>query len=176
MAEELTRVVIYTDGGCQGNPGVGGWAAVLEAKGQRKEIHGGVPATTNNRMELTAAIAALSALRRPCVVEIHTDSQYVRNGITKWLSGWKRNGWKTSTKEPVKNADLWRALDEACQKHKIDWRWVKGHAGHDLNERCDQLAGAAMAAIRQQYTPQSLAMELKNFARSQAPSASEDLI
>ena len=173
MAEEIITVVVHTDGGCQGNPGVGGWAAVLEAKGQRKEIKGGVPATTNNRMELTAAIAALSALRRPCVVELHTDSQYVRNGITKWLHGWKRNGWKTASKEPVKNADLWRALDEATQKHQVDWRWVKGHAGHDINERCDQLAGEAMAAIRQQYSAQALSAELKKFLRSQEPSSAE---
>ena len=148
MSTFLPKVIIHTDGGCLGNPGPGGWAAVLESAGRRKELSGGEPDTTNNRMELLAAIEALNALKKPCAVELHTDSQYVRNGITKWIHGWKKNGWKTSAKQPVKNEELWRALDEATQRHSITWRWVKGHAGVDDNERCDQLAGEAMRRIR----------------------------
>ena len=140
MEPGLPQVTIHTDGGCLGNPGVGGWAAVLESCKHRKEISGGEPATTNNRMELRAAIEALNLLKKPCAVALHTDSQYVRNGITKWLFGWKKNGWKTASKEPVKNADLWRALDAAASQHQVKWHWVKGHAGHELNERADGLA------------------------------------
>jgi ribonuclease HI len=134
------KVVIYTDGACSGNPGPGGYGVILVFGKNRKEIKGGEPDTTNNRMELMAAIAALEALKRPCDVELHTDSQYLRLGITEWLRGWKANGWRTSAKKPVKNDDLWRRLDEAAQRHHIDWRWVKGHAGHDENERADELA------------------------------------
>lgn len=134
------EVTIYTDGACSGNPGPGGWGAVLIFGEREKDIHGGEPATTNNRMELQAAIEALNALTRPCRVDLHTDSQYVRQGITSWLAGWKRNGWKTSAREPVKNADLWRALDEARSRHEVRWHWVKGHAGHPMNERADALA------------------------------------
>jgi ribonuclease HI len=134
------KVVIYTDGACSGNPGPGGYGVILVFGKIRKEIKGGEPDTTNNRMELMAAIAALEALKRPCDVELHTDSQYLRLGITEWLRGWKANGWRTSAKKPVKNDDLWRRLDEAAQRHHVDWRWVKGHAGHDENERADELA------------------------------------
>jgi ribonuclease HI len=134
------KVVVYTDGACSGNPGPGGYGVILVAGRHRKELKGGEPDTTNNRMELLAAIAALEALRRPFEVELHTDSQYLRLGITEWLKGWKQNGWRTSARKPVKNEDLWRRLDEAAQRHRIDWRWVKGHAGHDDNERADELA------------------------------------
>ena len=139
------RVVIYTDGACRGNPGPGGWGAILiAASGTTKELCGGDLATTNNRMELTAAIQALEALKKPCKVELHTDSQYVMKGITEWVRGWKLRGWKTAAKEPVKNEDLWRRLDEARARHDVDWRWVKGHAGHELNERADELANLGM--------------------------------
>ena len=134
------RVVIFTDGSCRGNPGPGGWGAILTMGGHEREIWGGDPATTNNRMELTAAIEALDALKRPCHVELHTDSQSVRNGITQWLSLWKARGWRTMSKGAVKNEDLWRRLDEARLRHEVDWRWVKGHAGHPMNERADGLA------------------------------------
>jgi ribonuclease HI len=140
-----TPVVIYTDGACSGNPGPGGWAAILTWKDKCKEISGGEPETTNNRMELTAAIAALEALTRPSRVELHTDSNYVKDGITKWIEGWKRNGWRTADRKPVKNAELWQRLDAARQRHEIDWRWVRGHAGHPENERADELARGAMA-------------------------------
>ena len=133
-------VVIYTDGACSGNPGPGGWGAILMFGGKEKELHGGEKLTTNNRMELTAAIRALDALTRPCRVELHTDSQYVRQGITEWLPGWKARGWRTAAKAPVKNDDLWKALDAARLRHDVTWKWVKGHAGHPLNERADELA------------------------------------
>ena len=142
------EVVIYTDGACSGNPGPGGWGAILISGANEKELWGGEPATTNNRMELTAAIRALEALKRPCRVELHTDSQYVRNGIMEWLAGWKRRAWRTADKKPVKNEDLWRALDEARQRHEVDWRWVKGHAGHELNERADALARRGVEEVR----------------------------
>jgi ribonuclease HI len=137
------EVVIYTDGACRGNPGPGGWGAILMSGGRERELCGGELDTTNNRMELTAAIEALEALKRPCRVELHTDSQYVRNGITEWIRGWKARGWRT-TSGPVKNADLWRRLDEARARHQVDWRWVKGHNGHPLNERADALARRGM--------------------------------
>jgi ribonuclease HI len=139
------RVVVHTDGACSGNPGPGGWGAILEFDGVEKEISGGAPETTNNRMELTAAIEALSALKRACAVELHTDSEYLRNGITQWIKGWKRNGWKTRDRKPVKNADLWQALDALVQTHKVEWHWVRGHAGHDINERADALARKGLA-------------------------------
>lgn len=141
-------VVIHTDGACSGNPGPGGWGAVLEYNGTVKELKGGMAETTNNQMELTAAIEALNALRRPCAVEIHTDSQYVKNGIQGWLFSWKKNGWKTAAKKPVKNVELWQALDEATRRHRIKWHWVKGHAGHELNERADRLANEGMAPYK----------------------------
>ena len=134
------EIVVFTDGACSGNPGPGGWGAILMSGTHRKEICGGEPDTTNNRMELLAAISALEALKKPSKVELHTDSQYMRDGITKWIFGWKRNGWKTADKKPVKNVELWQRLDEAQRRHAIDWRWVKGHAGHPENERADELA------------------------------------
>jgi ribonuclease HI len=133
-------VAIYTDGACRGNPGPGGWGAILISGNRERELCGGEYATTNNRMELMAAIQALEALTRPCRVELHTDSQYLRTGITEWLAGWKARGWRTAAKAPVKNADLWRRLDEARARHQVEWRWVKGHNGHPLNERADALA------------------------------------
>ena len=131
---------IYTDGGCRGNPGPGGWGVVLQARSAEKELWGGEANTTNNRMELTAVIRALGALTRPASVQIHTDSQYVQKGISQWIHNWKRNGWKTADKKPVKNADLWQELDRISQQHRITWLWVKGHAGHPGNERADTLA------------------------------------
>ena len=136
----MTEVVIYTDGACSGNPGPGGWGVVMRSQGQEKELHGGEPLTTNNRMELMAAIQALEALRRPATVSLHTDSKYLLDGITKWVDGWQRNGWKTAAKKPVKNDDLWRRLIEAMKPHDITWEWVKGHAGDPGNERADALA------------------------------------
>lgn len=141
-------VIVHTDGACSGNPGPGGWGAVLQFNGHVKELKGGAPETTNNRMELTATIEALTALNRACTVELHTDSTYVKDGLTKWIHGWKRNGWKTAQKKPVKNADLWQALDEAVQRHKINWHWVKGHAGDEMNERADALANEGMAPFK----------------------------
>lgn len=142
------KIVIYTDGACSGNPGPGGWGAVLIWGEHRKELSGGDAATTNNRMELFAAISALEALKRPSKVELHTDSNYVKNGVTGWIHGWKRNGWKTADKKPVKNAELWQRLDAARSRHEVDWRWVKGHAGHELNERADELARQGMAPFK----------------------------
>lgn len=133
-------VEIFTDGACKGNPGPGGWGAVIRSGAHGKEISGGEPNTTNNRMELLAAIRALEALKRPCEVILYTDSIYVRDGITKWIHGWRRNGWKTADRKPVKNAELWQELLDAAAPHKVDWRWVKGHAGHPENERADRLA------------------------------------
>ncbi len=143
-------VEIWTDGACSGNPGPGGWGAVLKWGDHEKELHGGEAETTNNRMELMAAIEALSALRRPSRVRLHTDSTYVKDGLTRWIHGWKRNGWKTASKAPVKNRDLWQALDTACARHEIEWVWVKGHAGDPGNERADMLArlGAKEAAAK----------------------------
>jgi len=139
------QVVIHTDGACSGNPGPGGWGAVLHFKDQEKELWGGELATTNNRMELMAAIQALEALKRPCRVELHTDSQYVQKGIHEWIHGWKKRGWLTADKKPVKNDDLWKRLDAARLRHHVDWRWVKGHAGHEFNERADALARQGLA-------------------------------
>ncbi|MBW0144834.1 ribonuclease HI [Sphingomicrobium clamense] len=136
------KVEIFTDGSCKGNPGPGGWGAVLRWNGEERELSGGDIETTNNRMELMAAIEALNALKRPCTVEVTTDSVYVRDGITKWIHGWKKNGWKNAAKKPVKNADLWMALEEAAARHHVTWHWVKGHAGHPENERADELATA----------------------------------
>lgn len=169
----MKRVTIHTDGGCEGNPGPGGWAAVLEYGGRTKELSGAELATTNNRMELRAAIAALSALKEPCEVEIFTDSSYLRDGITKWLPTWKRRAWKTVTKQPVKNEELWRALDAAAAPHRIDWRWLKGHAGHAGNERCDQLAAAEIGKLRKQFTPAQLAEAVAAFNASRVPDAAQ---
>jgi ribonuclease HI len=137
-------VTIYTDGACSGNPGPGGWGVILISGPHRKELSGGEAATTNNRMELTAAIAALETLKRPSRVDIHTDSEYVQKGISAWIHGWKRNGWRTGRKEPVKNADLWQRLDAAQARHDVHWHWVRGHAGHTENERADELAREGM--------------------------------
>jgi len=141
-------VELFTDGACKGNPGPGGWGAILRFKGQEKELSGGEPDTTNNRMEMTAVIEGLKALTRPCNVTLYTDSKYVLDGITKWIFGWQRNGWKTADKKPVKNADLWQALVAAAAPHKVEWKWVKGHAGHPENERADRLACDAAEAAR----------------------------
>ncbi len=134
------EILIWTDGACSGNPGPGGWGALLIAGSKRKEMRGGEPDTTNNRMELMAAIEALNALKKPSAVTLHTDSTYVKDGLTKWIHGWKRNGWKTAAKKPVKNKDLWQALESACARHEIKWVWVKGHAGDEGNEKADELA------------------------------------
>ena len=142
------RVTIYTDGACSGNPGPGGWGVILMSGDHEKELMGGDPHTTNNRMELMAAISALEALTRPCAVDLHTDSEYVKNGITSWITGWKRNGWRTADRKPVKNVDLWKRLDEALKHHQVRWYWVKGHAGHALNERADELAREGLIAAR----------------------------
>jgi len=140
-------VVIYADGACKGNPGVGGWGALLEYDGRTRELFGGEANTTNNRMELTAVIRALEALTRPCRVTLHTDSQYVQQGITTWIHDWKKRGWKTAGKKPVKNEDLWRRLDELAGQHEIEWIWVKGHAGHDGNEHADWLANRGVETV-----------------------------
>ena len=140
-------VEIYTDGACKGNPGVGGWGAILRSGETEKELFGGVANTTNNRMEMTAVIEALRALSRSCDAVVFTDSSYVQKGISEWIHGWKRNGWKTADKKPVKNADLWQTLDELAKGHKIEWRWVKGHAGHPENERADQLANRGVDSV-----------------------------
>ncbi|HEY5797032.1 MAG TPA: ribonuclease HI [Bosea sp. (in: a-proteobacteria)] len=141
-------VEVWTDGACSGNPGPGGWGAILSYKGKEKELSGGEAMTTNNRMELMGAISALETLTRPCTVALHTDSQYLRQGITAWIHGWKRNGWKTADRKPVKNEELWKRLDAALGRHKIEWKWVKGHAGDEMNERADALARAGMAPFK----------------------------
>jgi ribonuclease HI len=144
----LPHVIIHTDGACSGNPGPGGFGVILEFGQLKKELKGGERHTTNNRMELMAAITALESLKKPCRVDLHTDSQYVRNGIMTWIKGWKKNGWKTADKKPVKNVDLWQRLDAALGQHKVTWHWVKGHAGHELNERADELAREGLAEAR----------------------------
>ena len=141
-------VEVWTDGACSGNPGPGGWGAILSYNGVEKELSGGEAQTTNNRMELMAAISALEALKRPVTVALHTDSQYLRQGITGWIHGWKKNGWKTADRKPVKNAELWQRLEAALGRHKIEWKWVKGHAGDEMNERADALARAGMAPFK----------------------------
>jgi ribonuclease HI len=141
-------VDIFTDGACSGNPGPGGWGALLRYNGVEKELHGGASETTNNRMELMAAIAALESLKRPVKVRLHTDSMYLRDGITKWIHDWKRRNWRTADKKPVKNVDLWQRLEAALARHEIEWIWVKGHAGHPENERADALARQAIAELR----------------------------
>jgi ribonuclease HI len=145
---ESPAVEIFTDGACRGNPGPGGWAALLRTGGKERELSGGEALTTNNRMELTAAIRALEALRKPCRVELHTDSQYVRDGITRWIHGWRKNGWRTADRKPVKNAELWQELLDAAEPHRIEWHWVKAHSGHVENDRVDALACAEADARR----------------------------
>ena len=144
----MSEVVIYTDGACKGNPGPGGWGAWLKSGEHEKELWGGEPLTTNNRMELTAVIEALASLKKRCRVTLYTDSEYVRNGITSWIHGWKARGWKTADRKPVKNVDLWQRLDALTEKHEVRWHWVKGHAGYDANERADQLARDGMAPFK----------------------------
>ncbi len=145
MTEEI--VEIFTDGACKGNPGIGGWGALLRMAGKERELCGGERHTTNNRMELMGAISALAALKRPCRVRLHTDSKYVQQGISEWVVNWKKRGWKTADKKPVKNEDLWRRLDELAAQHQVEWLWVKGHAGHDGNERADQLANRGIEEL-----------------------------
>ncbi|MBL4837808.1 MAG: ribonuclease HI [Kordiimonadaceae bacterium] len=151
MSSKSKIVTIYTDGACSGNPGPGGWGALLLYGTDEKELTGGEFETTNNRMELTAAIQALNALKRRCTIELHTDSTYVKDGITKWIIGWKAKGWRTAAKKPVKNEDLWRALDDAAANHDIEWKWVKGHAGDPGNERADELANQGMTIYKPDY-------------------------
>ena len=148
MATSKGRIEIFTDGACSGNPGPGGWGAVMRFKGVEKELSGGEPATTNNRMELMAAIAALEALKRPSEVALTTDSTYLRDGITRWIHDWKRRNWKTAAKKPVKNVDLWQRLEAAIAPHRVTWHWVRGHTGHTENERADALARAALESHR----------------------------
>jgi ribonuclease HI len=148
IVAELPHVIIHTDGGCSPNPGPGGWAAILAYGDHEKELKGGEAHSTNNRMELMAAISAFEALKRPCAVDLYTDSQYLRDGITRWINGWKRNGWRTADKKPVKNVDLWQRLDAALARHEVKWHWVRGHAGHAMNERADRLVRQAIAKLR----------------------------
>ena len=148
MTPQGESIEIFTDGACSGNPGPGGWGALLRFKGTEKELCGGEASTTNNRMEMLAAIMALEALKRSSLVDLHTDSTYLRDGITKWIHGWKRNGWKTAAKKPVKNVDLWQRLERALEPHEVRWHWVKGHAGHPDNERADELARAGLETAR----------------------------
>jgi ribonuclease HI len=148
MNEDTGTVKIYTDGACSGNPGPGGWGAILRWNGSEKELKGGAPDTTNNRMELMAAIQALEALSRGVKADLYTDSTYVQKGITEWIHGWKKRGWKTAAKKPVKNEDLWRRLDDAIARHDVKWHWVKGHAGHSENERADELARMGLEEAR----------------------------
>lgn len=165
---DLKHVTIHSDGGCEGNPGPGGWAAVLEFGRARKEISGGELATTNNRMELRAAIEALACLKERCTVDFYTDSEYLREGITSWVSGWKANRWRTAGRKPVKNADLWRRLDELASGHQVNWHWLRGHAGHPGNERCDQLAAEEIRKILARHKPDELAAALAAFREQQS--------
>lgn len=173
---ELKRVVVHTDGGCLGNPGPGGWGAVLEFGSEVKELRGGAPATTNNRMELQAAIEALRSLGEPHEVEMFTDSLYLREGITKWISSWKTRGWKTAARKAVKNEDLWRELDALVAKYRVHWRWLKGHAGHPLNERCDRLAAAEIGALRKRYSAAQLAALKEEFLKARGPEEGQMLL
>ncbi|HET8727424.1 MAG TPA: ribonuclease HI [Alphaproteobacteria bacterium] len=149
MADLKTKVEIFTDGACSGNPGPGGWGAILRWAGQERELYGGEAQTTNNRMEMTAAIQALEALKRPVTVALTTDSEYLRKGITEWLPAWKRRGWKTADRKPVKNVDLWQRLETAMAQHQVEWHWVRGHAGHPENERADELARRGIREMRE---------------------------
>jgi ribonuclease HI len=162
--EQMKKVVIHADGGCHGNPGPGGWGVILAYGRHKREMSAGITATTNNRMELQAAIEALSALKEPCEVQFYTDSEYVKNGVSRWLLHWKRNGWRTTSKRPVKNADLWQCLDSSVSKHKVEWHWLKGHAGHVENERCDQLANEEIAKIKKTFSCDQLKTMLAEFS------------
>ena len=165
----LKSVTIHSDGACEGNPGPGGWAAVLAYGGHRREISGGELATTNNRMEILAAVEALACLKEPCQVQFHTDSQYLRKGITEWIRMWKARGWITKTRQPVKNEDLWRRLSSAAEPHQIAWHWVKGHAGDEENERCDTLAVQVIAEIKKQHSKDDRTRALEEFKARQNP-------
>ena len=164
----MKKVVIHSDGACDGNPGPGGWAAVLQYGEQRREISGHCMATTNNRMELQAAIEALRALKEPCEVELYTDSEYLRDGITEWIRWWKNKGWKTKDRKPVKNVELWKELDALSSGHKVSWHWLKGHAGHVHNERCDRLATEEIRKLRARHKPEEFAQALKSFKEQNA--------
>jgi ribonuclease HI len=172
----VKKVTIHSDGACEGNPGPGGWAAVLRYGDRARELSGGVPATTNNRMELQAALEGLAALKEPCEIEFFTDSEYLRNGITQWIRAWKARGWRTMDKKPVKNSDLWRELDAAAARHRIRWHWLKGHAGHADNERCDQLAVAEIEKLRKKFTPGELKALLAEFELARSGPAQPGLI
>ncbi len=166
----MKKVIIHTDGGCSGNPGPGGWAATLTYGAHTKEISGGELATTNNRMEIRAAMEALNALKEPCEVVVFTDSEYVKDGITQWVPAWKAKGWKRG-KKPVKNLDLWQALDAAVARHRVEWKWVRGHTGHEGNERCDGLATAAIEKIQRECSAAVLREALERFIESTKPAA-----
>lgn len=153
IGEQSNIVEIYTDGACKGNPGIGGWGALLKYAGRERELFGGEKSTTNNRMELLAAIRALEALKRPCKVHLHTDSQYLQRGISEWLSAWRARDWRTADKKPVKNADLWKLLDVLARQHEVEWCWVRGHAGHLENERADRLANRGVELIKSENNP-----------------------
>jgi ribonuclease HI len=167
------KITIHTDGACDGNPGPGGWAALLRYGAQARELAGGEPATTNNRMELQAAISALTALKASCDITLSTDSEYLRQGITEWLPRWKSNHWRTADRKPVKNDDLWRQLDEVASRHHITWQWLKGHVGHPDNERCDQLARAEIVKLRRNYLPEKLVALREAFVASRDPSRNQ---
>ena len=169
----LKKITIHTDGGCDGNPGPGGWAAVLRYGPYARELTGGEPATTNNRMELQAAISALTALKESCDITLFTDSEYVRQGITEWLPRWKAAQWRTADRKAVKNEDLWRQLDEVSSRHHITWQWVKGHVGHPDNERCDQLAGVEIVKLRRSHTPEKLAALREAFVANRDPNRNQ---
>lgn len=169
----MKQVTIHCDGACQGNPGPGGWAAVLQYGEKRKEICGAVLATTNNRMELQAAMEAFRALKEPCQIEIFTDSVYLRKGMMSWVRGWKMNGWRTTDKKPVKNAELWKELDELSSKHNVTWRWLKGHAGHVENERCDTLAVEQITFLRSSCKPGDLKEALRQFQEKTSLASSD---
>lgn len=171
----MKSITIFTDGGCEGNPGPGGWAAILRHEGRTKEISGGDVATTNNRMELQAAIGALRAVREPCEIEFVTDSQYLREGITKWVHGWKQRGWRLKTKKPVKNDDLWRELDALVSRHRVTWKWVRGHSGHAENERCDQLAQQEIGTLKRRHSREEMRTALEEFLTARAGGPVDDL-
>ena len=171
----MKKVIIHTDGGCHGNPGPGGWAAVLTYGPRSQILAGGALATTNNQMELRAAIEALRALKEPCQIELFTDSVYLRSGITSWLAGWKANGWRTKGRQPVRNEELWRELESVASMHTIEWKWLKGHAGHAGNEQCDQLAQAEIARIKQAHTREELQDALDAFRARDADRSQPNL-
>jgi ribonuclease HI len=167
------KITIHTDGACDGNPGPGGWAALLRYGDHMRELTGGEPATTNNRMELQAAICALAALKESCEITLFTDSEYLRQGITEWLPRWRANNWRTVDRKPVKNDDLWRQLSETTSRHRVTWQWLKGHVGHADNEHCDQLARAEVVRIRRQHSPEKLAALREAFIASRGPNRSQ---